>query len=355
MSHVQGRVCRIFHFNWVRSIGVALVAVGMAHAVTITVPCSGSSGGGPGGLAAAINTANSTLGPNTINLTPGCAYTLTRTYRAGSKNGLPPITGIVTINGYGATIGRSQVVGTPSFRLFAVLAGGNLTLNTVTVRGGSVHSVAGQINGGFVTGGGLSIEAGGRLTLNHTGVTQNRVDGGSEPGWSASGGGIYNLGTVTLNYSVVSNNIASTGSETGNAQGGGIYNRGALTLQNSTVAHNSATVGSLESSFAAGGGIFSGAGTLVMRHSLVSYNTANGSLELDVTVTGGGIVVKRGSTANVAYSVIRNNIAAAAGGSGGGSAGLGGGIEVEGTATLYRSAIFSNTATSNGSDFTFRA
>jgi hypothetical protein len=135
MSHVQGRVCPIFHFNWLRSIGLTIVMAGMAHAVTITVPCSGS-GGGPSGLAAAINTANNTLGPNTINLTPGCAYTLTRTYRAGSPNGMPPITGIITINGYGATIGRSQVSGTPPFRLFDVASGGNLTLNVITVKGG---------------------------------------------------------------------------------------------------------------------------------------------------------------------------------------------------------------------------
>jgi hypothetical protein len=66
-------------------------------------------------------------------------------------------------------------------------------------------------------------------------------------------------------------------------------------------------------------------------------------------------VVKRGSTAILAYSVIRNNIVAANGLPlpGGGSTGLGGGIEVEGTATLYRSAIFGNTATSNGSYFFF--
>src|SRR5438270_289212 len=135
MSHVPARVCEI-QFKPLRPIGLALLAAGLAHAATLTVPCSGS-GGGASGLVAAIDVANSTPGPNTINLTPGCVYTLTSPHQVGSPNGLPPITGIVTVNGYGATVARSQAVGTPGFRIFSVLAGGNLTLNTVTVKGGS--------------------------------------------------------------------------------------------------------------------------------------------------------------------------------------------------------------------------
>ncbi|MGI9074297.1 MAG: hypothetical protein ACR2JB_23960, partial [Bryobacteraceae bacterium] len=114
MTHVQEQTCPILHVNWLRPIGVALLVAGLAHAATITVPCSGS-GGGPSGLAAAIKTMNSTLGPNTINLTPGCIYTLAHAFQVGSPNGLPPITGIITVNGYGATIARSQVSGTPPF------------------------------------------------------------------------------------------------------------------------------------------------------------------------------------------------------------------------------------------------
>jgi hypothetical protein len=182
MSHLQGRVCPIFHFNWLRSIGVALVVAGLAHAVTITVPCSGS-GGGASGLVAAIDTANSTAGPNTINLTPGCVYTLTTTHEGNgiSQNGLAPITGTLTINGYGATVARSAV-GTPFFRIFSVLAGGNLTLNIVTLKGGLVgfigteqtpcQDVVSGIDLG-ADGGGVCVDRGGNLTLNHSTVTEN--------------------------------------------------------------------------------------------------------------------------------------------------------------------------------------
>lgn len=135
MAHRGGRVCPMFHFNWLQSIGVALMVAGMAHAVTITVPCSGS-GGGASGLIAAIETANSTPGANTINLTPGCVYVLSALYPGESANGLPPISGTLIINGYGATIERSQAAGTPNLRILAV--GGNVTLNTVTVKGGKI-------------------------------------------------------------------------------------------------------------------------------------------------------------------------------------------------------------------------
>ena len=104
-------------------IGLALLMAGLAHAATITVPCSGS-GRGASGLIAAIETANGTTGANTINLTPGCVYVLSALYPGESVNGLPPITGTITINGYGATIERSQAVGTPNLRIFAVAASG---------------------------------------------------------------------------------------------------------------------------------------------------------------------------------------------------------------------------------------
>jgi hypothetical protein len=343
MSHVCGRVCP-FNLKSLEPVGLALLVAGLAHAATQTVPCSGS-GGGASGLVAAINTANSTPGPNTINLTPGCIYTLTSPYQADSPNGLPPITGIITVNAYGATIARSQAVGTPAFRIVAVLTGGNLTLNTVTVRGGSVNN--GLIEGGFITGGGLSIDAGGKLTLNHSVVTENRADvfGGPECCGSSAGGGIYNLGIVTLNYSHVSKNVVSSGSESGSANGGGIASRGTLTLQCSTVTHNTASAGGLDNSSAGGGGIVS-AGKLIMRHSLVSYNTVSAqAFGLDAEATAGGIEVAPNSTATLAYSTIRNNTATAPEGH---TLALAGGLDVAGTATLYHIAIFGNAANSTG-------
>ena len=109
-------------------------------------------------------------------------------------------------------------MGTPAFRIFAVRSGGNLTLNVVTVRGGSLNN-GGETGTEFISGGGLTVDAGGKLTLNHSVVTENRAEvfGGPVCCGSSAGGGIYNLGIVTLNYSLVNKNAASSGSETGNA------------------------------------------------------------------------------------------------------------------------------------------
>src|SRR5437763_2891715 len=71
------------------------------------------------GLIAAINAANSSPAPNTINLANGGTYILTAINNR--VNGLPVITNSMTINGNGATIQRSGAAGTPEFRFFFVV------------------------------------------------------------------------------------------------------------------------------------------------------------------------------------------------------------------------------------------
>ncbi|HTU92269.1 MAG TPA: hypothetical protein VMF69_19465, partial [Gemmataceae bacterium] len=94
------------------------------------------------GLIAAINTANTDGQPTTINLAANGTYNLTKINNYdlvnGLKgaNGLPQITGNVTIQGNGATIERSSAAGTPAFRLLDVESCGNLTLNNLTIEGG---------------------------------------------------------------------------------------------------------------------------------------------------------------------------------------------------------------------------
>ncbi|MGI9074704.1 MAG: hypothetical protein ACR2JB_26085, partial [Bryobacteraceae bacterium] len=254
-------------------------------------------------------------------------------------------TGIITVNGYGATIARSQVSGTPPFRIFAVTSGGNLTLNVVTVKGGlAANGCLGDDLGSCVSkAGGLSVEAGGKLALNHSVVTENRstVSTAGGVGGFSRGGGIDNSGIVILNNSLVSKNVASSGTEDGRAQGGGISNSGQLTLWCSTVTHNTAAEDSgLDGAFADGGGIFSAAGRLIMRRSMVSYNTVSSNAP-GAQAIAGGIEVGVGSTASLAYNVIRNNTATATG------VAVAGGIHVAGTATLYHVAIFGNVANSS--------
>ncbi|HZE15237.1 MAG TPA: CSLREA domain-containing protein, partial [Mycobacterium sp.] len=74
--------------------------------------------------------------PATIELVPGAVYAVDGVDNASqdnSPNGLPQVTGNVTINGHGAHITRSDTA--PDARLFDV-GGGFLTLNEVTLENG---------------------------------------------------------------------------------------------------------------------------------------------------------------------------------------------------------------------------
>ncbi|MDQ6797191.1 MAG: hypothetical protein M3011_04035 [Actinomycetota bacterium] len=111
--------------RWVQTlVGATAVAAmmtagmaGTAQAATISVACGGS-GGGSGGLIAAINLANNTAGADTIDLAAGCTYVLAVEQSPG--NGLPVITSEVTIHGNGATIRRASAA---AFRILEVAPG----------------------------------------------------------------------------------------------------------------------------------------------------------------------------------------------------------------------------------------
>src|SRR5260370_26984740 len=106
--------------SWVALCLSPLVAVPSAQAQTFTTTCTGTSGD-PHSLVLAIGFANLTGGSNVVQLGAGCTYTLTapNNYWYG-PDGLPAITGKITIAGDGATISRSQAAGTLPFRLFFV-------------------------------------------------------------------------------------------------------------------------------------------------------------------------------------------------------------------------------------------
>ena len=203
--------------------GAAILLLAAAPAAQassgVTVPCSGP-GGGPGGLIAAINTANSSGGAM-INLAPGCTYALTaanNTNPMSGGNGLPVITSRIILNGFHTTIAGNGT----SFRILMVTGSGNLTLQGLTVTGGHTGGLGGGI---------FNLE--GTLTLDHSKVTGNASEGAM---MSAGGGGIASgtlgtgpLGTTILNFSQVTGNTTS-------ASAGGILNHaGTLTLNASQV------------------------------------------------------------------------------------------------------------------------
>ncbi|MFL6110526.1 MAG: choice-of-anchor Q domain-containing protein, partial [Catenulispora sp.] len=193
--------------SWVVLGLIALVGAASARAQTFTTRCSGTTGD-PHSLVLAIGFANLTGGSNVVQLSAGCTYTLTApdNYWYG-PDGLPPIASNITIAGNGATIARSQVAGTPPFRLFFVGAdpasvttknyvspgAGALTLQDVTLTGGLAH-------GGDSDGGG---------------------------GGAGMGGAIFNQGTVVIENSTLTGNTAQGGSSvkldgTAGPGGGGI-------------------------------------------------------------------------------------------------------------------------------------
>src|SRR6185369_10191868 len=110
--------------------------------------------------------------------------------------GLPVVTSTITItgNGSGSTIERSSA---DPFRLLAVAASGNLTLQNLTLQGGQAHYDGVD----FITGGGGAILNNfGTCTVTKSTITGNTAD--------QAGGGVYNNGVLTLTNSTVSGNTA---------------------------------------------------------------------------------------------------------------------------------------------------
>src|SRR5919109_1647926 len=138
-------------------------------------------------LIEAITQANSNGVATTIALEAG-TYTLTEVNNnTDGPNGLPSVTGIVTIQGAGvdATI-LERDTSAPSFRLVHVAAAGTLTLEGLTLRRGSVSLV--RLSGGGIFNAGT-------LSLSRTGVANNGAEIG---GGLANGGGTVTIAATTF-------------------------------------------------------------------------------------------------------------------------------------------------------------
>jgi hypothetical protein len=190
----------------------------------------------------------------------------------------------VTIQGQGAgstTVQAHAVAGSATDRVFLIAEGATVTVKDMTIRHGQ-PTVCPQ-----------------------------------------SGGGIMNLGTLTLEDSIVSRNTASSG--------GGIMNDGTLTITNSAVSHNTADgSGNRGTGRGSGGGIKNMVGMLTIVASTISDNTTVWS--------GGGIKACCQGTVTLINSTVSGNRAAR----------TGGGIHVRGTVALVHSTISGNRAAQNG-------
>ena len=162
-----------------------------------------------------------------------------------------------------------------------------MSLSGVTITGGL--NTASYDLGSGILGGGVSVPPsasglGATVTISDSVVSGNRaapastVPGcGAFPFAGASGGGIDNFGSMTLERVLVSNNEAGS-AVTSDAEGGGILNeRGAsLALHDVVVSGNTAYVVPPNGRFAAGGGIFTRRGSsMTINHSAVLRNTVD--------------------------------------------------------------------------------
>jgi len=228
-------------------------------------------------LRGAITKANALAGDDIITL-PAGTYTLTITGSGEHNNATgdlditSSITSSITINGAGASSTIIQA-GTDSTngvdRVFHVVSSSDeLTLNNVTIRYGL-----------------------------------------------ANGGGVYNVGTLTINNSIISNNTGST-------KGGGVYHTsGTLTIENSTISDNVS---------ANGGGMYIYSGGVTIRNSSITSN--------DATDIGGGGMYINGGTVTIETSTISDN-----------SGDLGGGANnFRGALTIENSTISNNSAGTHG-------
>ena len=329
---------------WGAALGIALLGVllsAQVYAATFTVntatdiadanPGDGVCDSAPPThtctLRAAIQEANALPGADEIILSPNPnPYLLTILTEL-------QITSSLTITGAGAstTIIDGNKSARPNGRVLVIGSGITVNISGVTIR-----------NGGTGGGGGGIFNVG-TLTLTNSTVSDNSADGTGGVG----GGGISNAGRLTLINTTLTRNLATN-------IGGGIYNNGTLTLTNSTVFNN----GTLGNGAAVGGGIFN-AGTLTLINSSVTMNSA-------VLASGGGVYNASSGVLTVLNSTVRENGSSGFGGgafyndSGGSltianstvsdnfTTFIGGGIHNVGTLTLSNSTISGNSAFNEG-------
>jgi hypothetical protein len=188
------------------------------------------------------------------------------------------------LNGGGA--GRVVTISSPA----------HVTLSGVTIT-----------NGNLGLGAGAGIGNGGVLTLLRSAVSGNRVKLSCTTCFPVEGGGIFN-GTgasLTIGNSTVSDNHVSLSGclRSCSAKGGGIYNLGALTLYNSTISGNTASPYGQGN----GSGIYTASpGTAIIQSSTLGGNGGSGAATIWGTAALQNSIVADNGSSNCAGAVTSN-------------------------------------------------
>ena len=257
--------------------------------------------GGMCSLRAAISEANALAGDDIITIPAG---TYTQTLIAANEDlnagGDWDIRSNVTINGAGAATTILQAAATPGTATERVmespLAASVVTINGVTLRhGNKTGAAANATRGGGIRNVGI-------MTMNDCVVTLNNASGA---------GGVRNERTITLNNVTVSNNACNNGGTT--CFGGGMYNTLAalstVTINGSTFTNNTSTSpGANGFGFGAGLGIESASGfNIVITNSSFTNNTGVGTGTGGSNGNGIRLLATAASTANITNSSFNNN------------------------------------------------
>jgi hypothetical protein len=173
---------------------------------------------------------------------------------------------------------------------------GTMTITRCTISNNSAHYFTGSSGDcASGSGGGILNYSGGSLTITNSTISSNSCLSEDFFGFcvsGASGGGVQNLGSMTIrNCTVSGNSVAGTGMVM--MFGGGIANSGNLQTTSSTIAYNSASA----ENGAFGGGVYNLA---------VSWRSNSGIIALNSAPTGpdfaGG-----GALHSMGYNIIGNN------------------------------------------------
>lgn len=290
-------------------------------------------------LAALVFPATAHASPHSLQATidaaqPGATVKLGRGTYAG------PVTIHRSVRLVGAGAGATVVRG--GGPVVTISPGTDVLLDGLTITGGvtthSDHCTAlcgPEYLPGVALGGGVQVApgpdgaVGATVTIRDSAITGNRAapaqtvssiraacPGGPCRFGLAAGGGIDNWGTLTLVRTRVSDNQAG-GPLNSDADGGGIFSgAGSVTLDHSVLSGNRAVSVPPYGRFAEGGGLFVEAGALTVRNSILSGNRAEltstlpafaGDTLIDMNAHGGAIHASDGVPTTIAHSAITHN------------------------------------------------